>query len=252
MPLHLQILLPLFTLALGHGFGQVSYTGLAFGLVYAFWVLAAPKLPARLWFPVTLLASIAFAAHLVPGFSPLPLAEPLRLSPDAPPYALRLSWDKTLVGMALLGWWLGRTAPTIASRWRATAVTAAATLLAVPALALGLDLVDWMPKWPELVWRWLPVNLLAVVLAEELVFRGLLHGALVSRLGAWAGVGLTALLFGAVHLPFSPLFAAVATVAGLGYGLAFHFSGRLGVAMALHLAVNLCHLALLSYPVKLG
>lgn len=252
MPLHLQILLPLFTLALGHGFGQVSYTGLACGLVYSFWVLAAPKLPARLWFPVTLLASIAFAAHLVPGFSALPLAEPLRVSPDAPLYTLRLSWDKTLVGMALLAWWLGRAPQAIAPRWRATAVTAVATLLLVPLLALGLGLVDWMPKWPELVWRWLPVNLLAVVLAEELVFRGLLQSALVSRLGAWAGVVITALLFGAVHLPFSPLFAAVAAVAGLGYGLAFHFSGRLGVAVALHLAVNLCHLAWLSYPVKLG
>lgn len=252
MPLHLQILLPLFTLALGHGFGQVSHTGLACGLAYAFWVLAAPKIPARLWFPVTLLGSIAFAAHLVPGFSPLPLAEPLRLSADAPLYALRLSWDKTLVGMTLLAWWLRRPPQVMVARWRATALTAVATLLAVPVLAMGLGLVDWMPKWPELVWRWLPVNLLAVVLAEELLFRALLQSTLVSRLGAWAGVAITALLFGAVHLPFSPLFAAVAAVAGLGYGLAFHFSGRLGVAIALHLAVNLCHLAMLSYPVKLG
>jgi len=74
----------------------------------------------------------------------------------------------------------------------------------------------------------------------------------VARLGALAGVGLTALLFGAAHVPFSPLFALVATVAGLGYGLAFHFSGRLWPAVALHGAVNLLHLLLLSYPLRSG
>jgi hypothetical protein len=96
------------------------------------------------------------------------------------------------------------------------------------------------------------VNLLVTVLAEELVFRALLQRTLAARLGPWAGLLLATLLFGAVHLPFSTLFAVVATVAGLGYGLAFHFSGRLGPAVALHLGVNLCHVLLLSYPLKLG
>ncbi|MNN88942.1 CAAX amino terminal protease self- immunity [compost metagenome] len=111
--------------------------------------------------------------------------------------------------------------------------------------------MGWQPKWPALIWEWLAVNLLVTVLAEELVFRGLLQPALVSRLGARNGILLTAVLFGAVHLPFSPLFAVLAGLAGLGYGLAFHYSGRLSVAVALHLAVNLCHLLLLSYPLRL-
>ncbi|MOA35810.1 CAAX amino terminal protease self- immunity [compost metagenome] len=122
----------------------------------------------------------------------------------------------------------------------------------MPLLALGTGLVGWQPKWPEILWPWLAVNLLAVVLAEELVFRGLLQPLLVARLGARYGVLLTALLFGAVHLPFSPLFAVLATLAGLGYGLAFHYSGRISLAIALHLAVNLCHLLLLSYPLRLA
>ena len=87
-------------------------------------------------------------------------------------------------------------------------------------------------------------------MAEELLFRGILQRWLVQRLGAVAGIGLTALLFGAAHWPFSPLFAAVAVLAGLGYGLVFHVSGRLWPAMALHLAVNLCHVLLLTYPLR--
>ncbi|MDH4554806.1 CPBP family intramembrane metalloprotease [Pseudomonas sp. BN417] len=251
MPLHLQLLFPLIVLALGQGLGGIEVSALLAGVAYAGWVFAERQLPTRLWLPATLLSSVALAAHLLPGFSPLPLGEAQKLSPDAPPYALRLSWDKLLVGMTLLAWWLGRPARPAPSPHRAWIVVLA-TLLLVPLLAMGLGLVGWQPKWPALIWEWLAVNLLATVLAEELVFRGLLQPALVSRLGARTGILLTAALFGAVHLPFSPLFAVLAGLAGLGYGLAFHYSGRLSVAVALHLAVNLCHLLLLSYPLRLG
>ncbi|MCO6057482.1 CPBP family intramembrane metalloprotease [Pseudomonas sp. MOB-449] len=249
MPLHLQLLFPLIVLALGQGLGGVQVVALLAGVAYAGWVLSERQLPAHIWLPVTLLTSVALAAHLVPGFSPLPLEEPRRISPDAPPYALRLSWDKLLVGMTLLAWWLSRPAPPAPSPQRAWLVVLA-TLLVVPLLALASGLVTWQPKWPDMLWQWLAVNLLATVLAEELVFRGLLQPALIARLGTRHGVLLTAILFGAVHIPFSPLFALVATIAGLGYGLAFHYSGRLSVAVALHLGVNLCHLLLLSYPLR--
>ncbi|BAN49489.1 CPBP family intramembrane glutamic endopeptidase [Metapseudomonas resinovorans] len=252
MPLHLQLLFPLIVLALGQGLGGVQVSALLAGVAYAGWVFAERQLPARLWLPVTLLASVALAAHLVPGFSPLPLGEPRALSVDAPPYALRLSWDKLLVGATLLAWWLGRPSPPAAWSSQRAWLAVLATLLLVPLLALGTGLVGWQPKWPEILWPWLAINLLAVVLAEELVFRGLLQPLLVARLGPRYGVPLTALLFGAVHLPFSPLFAVLATLAGLGYGLAFHYSGRISLAIALHLAVNLCHLLLLSYPLRLA
>jgi len=90
------------------------------------------------------------------------------------------------------------------------------------------------------------------VLAEELLFRGLLQPRLIGWLGPWPGITCTALLFGAAHIPFSLQFAAVAAVAGIGYGLAFHVTGRLSVAIALHGLVNLLHFTLLSYPLRLG
>ena len=251
MPLHLQLLFPLIVLALGQGLGGVQVSALLAGVAYAGWVFAERQLPRRLWWPVTLLASIAFAAHLVPGFSPLPLGEPQRLSPDAAPYALRIAWDKLLVGMTLLAWWLGTPHQPAAASARPWLI-ALATLLLVPLLGLAIGLVDWQPKWPAILWEWLVVNLLVTVLAEELVFRGMLQAQLVSWLGTRRGVPLTALLFGAVHLPFSPLFALVAGIAGLGYGLVFQMSGRLAAAVLLHLAVNLGHLLLLSYPFRLA
>ena len=124
------------------------------------------------------------------------------------------------------------------------------TLVLVPLAVLALNLVGWQPKWPDKFWLWLALNLGGAVLAEELLFRAMLQVWLVQRMGALVGIGLTALLFGAVHWPFSPLFAGVAVLAGLGYGLVFYLSGRLWPALMLHLAVNVCHVLLLTYPIR--
>ncbi|WP_457787399.1 CPBP family intramembrane glutamic endopeptidase [Pseudomonas sp. PL-6] len=252
MPLHLRLLLPAFALVLGHALGFIEPVGLLLGALFVGLVFGGERLlPSWLWLSAVLVAGIALAAHLLPGFSPWPLWEPRRISTDAAPYALRLSWDKLLLGATLLAWWLGqRRAPTL-SRSRA-GWACLATLLAVPTLALALGMAGWQPKWPDGLLLWLAVNLGVAVLAEELLFRGLLQRALIQRLGAWPGLLLTAALFGAAHLPFSPLFALVAGIAGLGYGLALHYSGRLSLAIALHGAVNLLHILLLSYPLRLA
>ncbi|MDX5373251.1 MAG: CPBP family intramembrane metalloprotease [Pseudomonadaceae bacterium] len=249
-PLHLRLLPPSLALALGLALGFISPLALSFCVLYMGWVLLAEaRLPFWLWWSGGLAGGVALAAHLLPGFQPLGLWPPRPLSPDAPPYALRLSWDKLLLGLTLLAWWLGRPPrPRYAAR-RLWAV-AGVTLLTVPLLALALGLVAWQPKWPADGWLWLAVNLGVTVLAEELLFRAWLQGALTARLGAVAGIGLSALLFGAAHAPFSPLFALVAGIAGLGYGLVFHLGGRLWPAVALHAAVNTLHFLLLSYPLR--
>jgi len=199
---------------------------------------------------LTLLGGISLAAHLIPGFTPWQLWPPRLISSDAAPYGLRLSWDKLLLGTTLLAWWLGQARRSVNSPKRAW-LTCIATLLLVRLLVMALGLLAWQPKWPQGLLLWLAINLGVAVLAEELLFRGLLQPALIRYLGTWPGLLLTAGLFGAAHLPFSPLFAVVTACAGLGYGLAFHYSGRLSLAIVLHGAVNLLHFLLLSYPLRL-
>ena len=252
MPLHLRLLFPALTLALGTGLGFIDAIGLLLGSLFVLLLLIGERhMPNWLWLLLILLGGIALAAHLVPGFSPWQLWQPRLISPDAAPYTLRLSWDKLLLGTALLAWWLGQPRQPVVSLKQAW-LTCLTTLVLVPVLAIALGLVAWQPKWPQGLLLWLAVNLGVAVLAEELLFRGVLQPALVKRLGTWPGLLLTAGLFGAAHLPFSTLFAAVAACAGLGYGLAFHYSGRISLAIALHAAVNLAHLLLLSYPLRLA
>ncbi|MBD9424419.1 CPBP family intramembrane metalloprotease [Pseudomonas sp. PDM15] len=249
-PLHLRLLLPMLALGMGLALGFIEPLGLALSAVFIVWTLfGEQQLPRWLWWSGVLLGGIALAAHLLPGFQPTPLWPPRQLSDDAPPYALRLSWDKLLLGLTLLAWWLGRPQRPAVNP-RLAVLAGLITLLAVPLAALALGLVGWQPKWPQQLWLWLVVNLGVAVLAEELLFRALLQQALVARLGTFGGLIGTALLFGAAHLPFSALFALVALLAGLGYGLVFHYSGRLWPAVALHAAINLSHVLLLSYPLR--
>ncbi|WP_159972316.1 CPBP family intramembrane glutamic endopeptidase [Pseudomonas sp. 8Z] len=252
MSSHLAPLIPALWLGFGLAIGTIEYPGLALGAAFIVLVLLGERwLPDSLWRTLVLLASIALAAHLVPGFTASELWPPRTISQDAPPYALRLSWDKALVGMALLAWWLGRPSPAHGD-WRRALPFSLTTLLLTPPTAWLIGVVAWQPKWPDGLLLWLAVNLGVAVLAEELLFRGLLQPALITRLGTWPGLLLTAALFGAAHLPFSPTFALVATLAGLGYGLVFQRSGQLRWAIALHVGVNLLHFLLLSYPLRLA
>lgn len=251
MPLYLRLALPFCALALGVACGFVQLPGALATLAFMALVLGPWPASTHSWRLLVTLYAVLLAAHVLPGFTPWNIQPAQMISADAAPYQLRLSWDKWLMGLTLLAWWLGqpRTAAKQPSR---VAPLFILTALMVPALALALGLVAWQPKWPTLLWPWLAINLGVAVLAEELLFRGLLQPWLIRLLGTWPGLLLTALLFGAVHVPFSPLFAMVAAVAGLGYGLVFHYSGRLSLAMALHGVVNLTHFLLLSYPLRLA
>lgn len=256
MPLHfsesflLRLPLPALVLLAGSLAGDIDAAGLLIGISFCCWVLIGPRrLAPRLWWGVCLLASLALLAQLVPGFTQRPLWPALQLSPDAPRYQLRLAWESLLVAATLLAAWRPPRLPI--ARPGLLLLCALATLAAVPALALLLGVVGWQPKWPEFLPAWMLVNLCVTALSEELVFRGWLQPALVKRCGAPFGIALGALLFGAAHAPFSAGFALVAGIAGLGYGLVFHLGGRLWPAVALHFAVNLLHLLLLSYPLKL-
>ncbi|MCW8162357.1 CPBP family intramembrane glutamic endopeptidase [Stutzerimonas stutzeri] len=240
---------PLATLLSGLALGLIEPIGALLVLAFAGWLLAEPYLPRLPWLATTLIGAILLAAHLLPGFNPLPLGPPQDLG-GAAPWQLRLSPDKAMVAALLLAWWLGQPRAAWRSK-RCTWLVSGACLASVPLLAVAGGVLAWQPKWPEQFLAWLAVNLAITCLAEELIFRALLQRELVRRFGAASGIGLAAILFGAAHLPFGTGFALLAGLAGLGYGLAFHCAGdRLWVAVSLHGLLNCLHLLLLSYPLR--
>lgn len=74
-------------------------------------------------------------------------------------------------------------------------------------------------------------------IVEEIFYRGLLQRSMVRRIGVPAGIGVTSLVFGAVH--FQLLQLPALALAGLLFGVLAHHYGRLGPAIAAHMVFNL-------------
>jgi membrane protease YdiL (CAAX protease family) len=82
-----------------------------------------------------------------------------------------------------------------------------------------------------------------IALPEELIFRGILQNLFIQKLGPAAAIGLSAILFGLTHWNNGIIFwdwryLVLASLAGIGYGLAYHLTGRLMVAVVIHALVD--------------
>jgi len=77
---------------------------------------------------------------------------------------------------------------------------------------------------------------------EELLFRGVLFRTMEESLGTWLAMGISALIFGLLHLtdPNATLWSAIAVAITAGFTLAatFIFSRRLWIPIGIHFAWN--------------
>ncbi len=89
-----------------------------------------------------------------------------------------------------------------------------------------------------------PLDLLALIgvvaigapVVEELFYRGIVQPSLVSRFGPVIGIGITSLIFGAVHFALVDLLPL--SVVGAGFGILAHKYGRLLPAIVAHMTFN--------------
>ncbi|MDB5997072.1 MAG: protease family protein [Pseudomonas sp.] len=204
-----------------------------------------------------LFMALALALHWLPGFYNGRGINPQRFTDDAVRYSMYLNLDKPLIGFWLLlvcPWIVGRRSLRLSVYATALGVTLSSVLALGGALVLGV--ISWAPKWPDQAWLWLFNNLLLVTLVEEALFRGYIQGGLSRqfkhlRHGDYLALVLTALLFGLVHAGAGWNWVLLASLAGVGYGLAYRFGG-LGAAIATHFGLNLLHFGLFTYPMLAG
>jgi len=201
--------------------------------------------------------ALALAMHWLPGFLNGRAIGPERFTDDAVPFSMYLNLDKPLIGFWLLlacPWIVGRRSLRLGLYAGALALTL--STLAALGGAIWLGIVSWAPKWPDQAWLWLLNNLLLVTLVEEALFRGYIQGGLSRRLqhlpyGQNLALLCAALLFGLVHLGAGWQWMLLASIAGVGYGLAYRFGG-LGAAVATHFGLSLLHFGLFTYPMLEG
>ncbi len=220
------------------------------------WRRVSSPLPRALLLALVIVVSLALALHLLPGFANPQLLQKVQVSAGAPPFSLYLNFDKAAVGILLCATF-GAPARDRAT-WRALA-PALPVLIATPFIVLAVGLlagvVAFDPKWPAYAPVFLATNLLTTCVAEEAFFRALLQGRLAAALtrrgwrhGGLVAVGVAAVLFGCAHAAGGAALMAFATLAGVGYGLAYWRSGRIEMAILTHFAVNAVHFLLFTYP----
>lgn len=200
--------------------------------------------------------ALAIGLLLIPGFERVALTDNVVLSPGATPYGIGLGFSKLVAGILIIG----VINPARVRSWaelgavlKRAAPVFLMTLIAVMACALLLGYTRFDPKWTTLFLIWAPVNLFFTCLSEEAFFRGFIQHE-ISQLGARrrfaaaAGLIVGAVTFGLAHLAGGWKYALAATVAGFGYGWAYHRTQRIEASMAVHFGVNAVHFLLFAYP----
>ena len=240
--------------------GIVEWPGLAPLALFAGCCLATvrPELPPAVqtlaWGAVVILA-VALATHQVPWINNVLVLDGVSVSDSSANYTLHWNYDKGFAGVLLYSVCVQ---PQEAPQWRraivATGTIAILTAVLVGVAATATGFVAWDPKWPAILAVWVPANLLLTCVAEESFFRGLVQRQLGRFLGgrvpapAFVALVVGALAFGAVHVAGGTTYVVLATLAGIGYGAAYCFTGRVEAGILVHFLLNLSHLLLFTYP----
>lgn len=195
-------------------------------------------------------AGVALFLHLVPGFHNPKILDAVKAGPLSAPFSMYFNFDKALLPFILLA-----ACPTLffcrnsASRprlryWILLALSIPLLLL-VAVLLGGLRIEPHFPVW---LGSFMLANLFFVSLAEEALFRGYLQQRIAGWWGNLPALFITALIFGLAHMAGGLLMVIFAALAGLIYGLAWMWSGRLWVSTLCHFGLNLCQLLFFTYP----
>ncbi|MCU5772878.1 CPBP family glutamic-type intramembrane protease [Erwiniaceae bacterium BAC15a-03b] len=196
-----------------------------------------------------LFVAINLLSHFAPGFNNVRVLDQVRAGEMSAPFSMYFNFDKALLPFVFLAIipTLFRSRPLrqpSAFHWLLLILSLPLLLLIATAFG-GLKIEPHAPQW---IGQFFLANLFFVCLAEEALFRGYLQRRLSQFIGPLAGLLISALLFGICHLSGGALLVLFATLAGVIYGLAWMWTGRLWVATLFHFALNLLHLLFFTWP----
>lgn len=193
--------------------------------------------------------------HLLPGFNNLRVLDHVLISRNAIPYNLYLNFDKTLVGIFIVGFLHQRINTKVEWDELFASVIPRTLLIILIVLVCSfyLKFIAFDPKLPRTLPLWATTNLLFVCFAEEAFFRGFIQNYLCLILervhyGYVLAVIISSILFGLAHFTGGSLYVLLATTAGLGYGWIYWQTQRIEASISAHFTVNLVHFVFFTYP----
>lgn len=204
---------------------------------------------------VVFILSVGLTAHLLPGFHNLKVIDQVKISNDAIPYTMYLNFDKTMVGIFILGF----SHQLISSKaewlllfnklkWKAPAL-----IIVLMCLVFISGFVRFDFKIPSHIFIWGITNLLFVCTAEEAFFRGFVQKNLSLMMrkikyGDYFAILIAAILFGLAHYAGGTRYMILATVAGVGFGWVYLTTRRIEGSILVHFGLNLTHFIFFTYP----
>lgn len=207
-----------------------------------------------------ILIFLSLGLHVLPGFQNQLMVEQVSIKSLSQPFSMYINFDKGLAGLIVFLVLIKRSATTLSNEvfLKATLISLATIIFTLSA-ALVLDIVDINLDYllgTSFLIIFVVNQIMIVCLAEEVFFRGIIQERLYSVFrqdNAYyraVPVGVTAIIFGVVHLAGGVHYMFVAMVAGLGYGLVYQVTRRVEFSIACHFLLNIIHLGVLSYPMK--
>ena len=229
-----------------------AYAGACYGLKQSY---QRSQVIYWLCWVVAVVGGLAFAIHIIPGFTPWVMYESVNFSQTSADYIIRYGLDKAIVGLLLIALLANRIKRV--EEWQRTLcalpVIFVATLVPVMLLGVLSGYLIFDPKLNLLMLWWALGNLFITCIAEEAFFRLLIQERLKALFhqrpyaAAWV-LGISAVLFGLAHAGGGWLMMIGGTIAGFGYAYAYHKTGRVEAAIVVHFALNATHIVFFSYP----
>jgi len=204
---------------------------------------------------VVLFVAYGLGAHAIPYFHNLKVLSDVYISKEGIPFTLYLNFDKTIVGLFILG--LTQQLLSTKDQWivmfKKIGSNIAMFIVILVFLALIAGEVHFDPKLPDCSAIWLITNLLFVCMAEEGFFRGFIQKnlAVIFKGFVWGNlvaVIIASLLFGFAHYAGGIAYSIWGTIAGLGYGWIYQKTNQIESSILAHFGLNLTHFLLFTYP----
>lgn len=209
---------------------------------------------------VLLSVGVALSLHVVPGFNNHEFANALQLNQASAEFDIWFNYDKSMFGILVLGLLFH---DQLIRSWseikRVVLLLALPILIGIPviylfALLLGYSRFD--VTLSAVFWPWVLKNLFFTVLAEEILFRGLIQAEVAKRVQhkfrAEIAVVVAGILFGLAHFAGGLEYVILATVAGILYGYTYKITGRIEAPIITHLLLNSAHFIFFAYPYSIG
>lgn len=189
--------------------------------------------------------------HYLIGFHNPKVLSNVLLSPQSATYTLYFNFDKAFIPFVLIVL-LPTLFATKDSHTREISLPQGlfliCSLFSLLLIATFLGILEFEFHIPSWIFVFVWANLFFVSFVEEALFRGYFQQRLSGWVGEYPALILASLIFASYHLKISYLLAIFAFFAGLFYGLAWLWSGRVWVSTLFHFGLNLTHLVFFTYP----